>query len=134
LGDPTTGVALVVELPAGPRILEALRASLSSIGLPEAYVTFAGTGLLKEELLAAQPDTLVAVGPGAARDLDALNYPLSRTGFSEAEEGLPFAWTSATTGLLLPPLAPALDDDTHKRRFWRCFLSLKGLANHKDPH
>lgn len=133
LGDPATGVALVVEQPVGPRVLDALRASLSSIGLEDAYVTFADTGLLKEELLAAQPDTLVAIGSGAARDLDALDYPLSRTRFCEAEVGLPFAWTSATTGLLLPPLAPALDDDAEKRRFWRCFLTLKGLANHRTP-
>lgn len=121
----------MVEQPVGPRVLDALQASLSAVGLPDAYVTYAATGLLKEELLAAQPQLLLAVGPGAARDIDDLDYPLSRTRFSDAQEGLPFAWTSATTGLLLPPLTPALDDESHKRRFWRCFLTLKNLP--KNP-
>jgi hypothetical protein len=127
-GDPTTGVVLLVEQPVGPRVLDALAASLAAVGLPDAYVTYASTGLLKEELLATEPHALVAVGPGAAREVDGLDHPLARTPFSEAEEGLPFAWTRGTSGLLLPSLAPALTDDTRKRRFWRCFLVLKDLA------
>jgi hypothetical protein len=127
-GDPSGGVVLVVEQPVGPRVLDALAASLSAVGLPDAYVTYASTGLLKEEMLATEPHTLVAIGPGAARDVDELAHPLARTPFSEAEEGVPFAWTRGTSGLLLPPLAPALTDDTRKRRFWRCFLVLKELV------
>ena len=128
LGDPATGVVLVVEQPVGPRVLDALRASLIAVGLPDAYVTYASTGLLMEEILAAEPQLLIAVGPGAAHDLDDLDYPLSRRAFAEAEEGVPFTWTSGTLGLRLPPLAPALDDEESKRRFWRLFLSLKNLA------
>jgi len=127
-GDPAGGVVIVVEQPVGPRVLDALAASLAAVGLPDAYVTYASTGLLKEELLAAEPHALVAIGPGAARDVDRLDHPLARTPFSEAEEGIPFAWTRGTSGLLLPSLAPALTDDTRKRRFWRCFLALKELA------
>lgn len=128
LGDPTTGVVLVVEQPVGPRVLEALAASLAAVGLPDAYVTYASTGLLKEEILATEPHALVAVGPGAAREIDGLDHPLARAPFAEAPEGVPFAWTRGTSGLRLPPLAPALDDDANKRRFWRCFLVLKVLA------
>jgi hypothetical protein len=128
LGDPTSGVVLVVEQPVGPRVLEALDASLHTIGLPDAYVTYASTGLLGEEILSTQPRVLVAVGPGAARDLDDLDHPLARKNFSEADPGSPFAWTRGATGLLLPALAPALDDEPRKRRFWTCFLVLKDLA------
>lgn len=128
LGDPTDGVVLVVEQPVGPRILHALKASLAAVNLPDAYVTYAATGLLAEELLAAEPLALVAIGPGAARDIDALDHPLARTPFSTAPEGTPFAWTVGTSGLLLPPILPALDDDTNKRRFWRLFLALKDLS------
>ena len=128
LGDPSSGLALVVEQPVGPRVLDALKASLRTVGLPDAYVTYASTGLLGEEILALQPPVLVAVGPGAAQDLDDLDHPLARTPFSDAEEGVPFAWTRATGGLRLPPLAPALNDESAKRRFWRCFLVLKQLA------
>lgn len=128
LGDPTTGVVLVVEQPVGPRVLDALTASLTAVGLPDAYVTYASTGLLKEELLAAEPHALVAVGPGAANEIDGLAHPLARTPFSEAGEGAPFAWTRGTSGLRLPSLAPALADEAAKRRFWRCFLVLKDLA------
>jgi hypothetical protein len=127
-GDPTRGVVLVVEQPVGPRVLSALAASLAAVGLADAYVTYASTGLLGEELLATEPHALVAIGPGAARDVDDLEHPLARAPFSEAAEGTPFAWTRGTSGLLLPPLAPALTDDTRKRRFWRSFLLLKDLA------
>ena len=82
----------------------------------------------KPELLATEPQVLVAVGPGAAGDVDDLAHPLARAPFSEAREGVPFAWTRGTSGLRLPSLAPALDDEANKRRFWRCFLVLRDLA------
>ena len=128
LGDPAGGVVLVLEQPVGPRVLEALGASLRAIDLPDAYVTYASTGFLEETLLAADPQLLVAIGPGAAHDIDDVCHPLARNSFSEAEEGIPFAWTRGATGLRLPPLAPALDHDESKRRFWRGFLALKHLA------
>ncbi|MDQ4127947.1 MAG: hypothetical protein M3151_08395 [Actinomycetota bacterium] len=128
LGDPASGVVLVVEQPVGPRILEALKLSLQTVGLPEAYVTYASTGLLIEELLATEPNALVAIGEGAARDIDATGYPLVRQPFSEAEPGVWFSWTKGTSGLLLPSLTPALDDEAAKRRFWRTFLGLKVVA------
>jgi hypothetical protein len=109
-------------------VLNALQASLAAVGLPDAYVTYAATGLLKEELLATEPHALVAVGPAAAHEIDGLGHSLARTPFSEAPEGSPFAWTRGTAGLRLPSLAPALADDGAKRRFWRCFLALKDLA------
>lgn len=128
LGDPTSGIVLVVEQPVGPRALEALTLSLHAVGLPQAYVTYESTGLLAQEIQATEPQALIAIGPGAARDIDALDYPLVRYPFSEAEPGMWFPWTKGTAGLLLPALAPALDDDAAKRRFWRTFLSLKDLT------
>ena len=67
-----------MEQPVGPRLLEALSASLTAVGLPEAYVTWAGTGLLAEEFLVSEPAALVAIGAGAAREIDSLDYPLAR--------------------------------------------------------
>ncbi len=128
LGDPSSGIVLVVEGPVGPRVLQALGRSLKTVGLPEAYVTYAPTGTLAEEILATEPHALVAVGPAAAREIDALDHPLAQNAFSETEPGVWFAWTKGTTGLALPPLAPALDDDAAKRRFWRTFLALRDLA------
>jgi hypothetical protein len=128
LGDPAGGVVLVLEQPVGPRVLEALSASLRAVGLPDAYVTYASTGFLEETLLATDPQLLVAIGPGAARDIDDIDHPLARNSFSEAAEGIPFAWTRGATALRLPPLAPALDHEESKRRFWRGFLTLKNLA------
>ena len=127
LGDPTSGVVLVVEQPVGPRVLEALKRSLHAVGLPQAYVTYVSTGLLAREILATQPQVLVAMGPGAVREIDALDYPLARQPFSDAEPGIWFPWTKGTKGLVLPAIAPALTDDATKRRFWRAFLSLKNL-------
>jgi hypothetical protein len=129
LGDPTSGVVLVVEQPVGPRALEALTLSLQAVGLPEAYVTYESTGLLAEEIQATEPRALIAIGAGAARDVDAVAYPLVKQPFSEAEPGIWFAWTKGTAGLVLPSLAPALDDDAAKRRFWRAFLTLRDLAS-----
>jgi hypothetical protein len=128
LGDPASRIVLVVEQPVGPRILEALKLSLRAVGLPEAYVTYASTGLLEEELLAIEPHALVAVGAGAASDIDATGYPLVRQPFSEAEPGVWFSWTKGTLGILVPSLGPALDDEAAKRRFWRTFLGMKALA------
>lgn len=127
-GDPTSGVVLVVEQPVGPRVLRALDLSLETVRLPEAYVTYASTGLLAQEVLATEPHALVAVGPGAAREIDALAHPLVRRPFSEAEIGMWFPWAKGTAGLTLPALIPALDDDSAKRRFWRAFLALRDLA------
>jgi hypothetical protein len=128
LGDPASGVVLVVEQPVGPRVLKALTLSLQTVGLSAAYVTYASTNLLEEELLAAEPHALVAIGEGAARDIDEVGYPLIRQPFSEAEPGVWFSWTKGTAGLLLPSLTLALNDEAAKRRFWRTFLSLKVLA------
>lgn len=130
LGDPASGILLVLEQPLGPRVLEALTLSLRSVDLPDAYVTWASTGFLLEELLVAEPAVLVAVGPGAAREIDGLRYPLARRPFSGATPGASFSWTRATTGLLLPSLAPALDDAAAKRRFWRAFLALQRVGAH----
>jgi hypothetical protein len=127
LGDPASGVVLVVEQPVGPRVLKALDRSIKSVGLPQAYVTYASTGLLAQELLAAEPRALVAVGPGAAREIDALGHPLAQRPFSRAETGAWFAWTQGTAGLRLPSLILALDDDGAKRGFWRAFLALRNL-------
>ena len=129
LGDPTSGVVLVVEQPVGPRALEALELSLHAVGLPDAYVTYESTGLLAEEMQATEPHALIAIGAGAAHDIDAIDYTLVKQPFSEAEPGIWFAWTKGTAGLVLPALAPALDDDATKRRFWQAFLTLRDLAS-----
>jgi hypothetical protein len=131
LGDPASGIMLVVEQPVGPRVLQALERSLHTVGLQGAYVTYASTGLLAQEVLAAEPHALVAVGPGADRDIDTMEHPLANTPFATAESGAWFAWTKGTAGLSLPALAPALDDDAAKRRFWRAFLALKDVS--PDP-
>ena len=117
----------MLEQPVGPRTLEALRLSLHSVGLQEAYVTYESTGLLAHEIQSAEPHVLVAIGAGAAREIDALDYPLANQPFSEAEPGVWFSWTKGTSGLNIPALAPALDDDAAKRRFWLAFLTLKDL-------
>jgi hypothetical protein len=133
LGDPSSGVVLILEQPVGPRVLQALSRSLQTIELPEAYVTYASTGLLAQEILAAEPHALVAVGPGAAREIDALRHPLARCSFSETETGVWFTWTKGTAGLSLPTLIHALDDEGAKRRFWRAFLALRDLAPAPRP-
>jgi len=129
LGDPASGVMLVVESPAGPRVVDALRRSLDSVGLDHAYVFWSSTGLLLEALLVAEPSVLAAVSPEAAREIDALGHPLARRPFLEAAEGEWFSWTAGAAGLRLPPLAPALDDEAAKRRFWRAFLALRELSS-----
>ena len=130
LGDPASGVMLVLEQPVGPRPLEALQRSLHAVGLPDAYVTYESTGLLAREILAAQPQVLVAIGPGAARDIDATDYPLAKHAFSDAQPGVWFSWTKGTAGLALPAIVPALGDDATKRRFWRTFLSLREITSY----
>jgi len=129
LGDPTSGVVLVLEQPFGPRPLQALELSLQAVGLQQAYVTYESTGLLAQEIQTTEPNVLVAIGAGSARDIDAIDYPLVRQPFSEAEPGVWFPWTKGTKGLLTPALAPALDDDAVKRRFWLAFLTLRDLTN-----
>jgi hypothetical protein len=128
LGDPASGVVLVLEQPAGPRALAALKLSLQAVGLPQAYVTYESTGLLAQEIQATEPCALVAIGMGATREVDAIDYPLVRHQFSDADRGAWFSWTKGTAGLALPAIAPALDDTTAKRRFWQAFLSLKDLG------
>jgi hypothetical protein len=127
-GDPASGVVLLVEQLVGPRVLQALDRSLKTVGLPDAYVTYASTGLLYQEVLSTEPHALVAVGPGAAREIDALDHPLAQRSFSEAEIGVWFAWTKGTAGISLPALLPALNDDAAKQRFWRAFLALRDLT------
>lgn len=128
LGDAASGVMLVAEQPVGPRLINALERSLEAISLPECYVTWSSTGLLNQELLAVQPSALVVLGPGAASDLDALRYPAAQSSFAEATVGAWFPWTQSTTGILLPSLAPALEDEKAKKNFWRSFLALRALV------
>jgi hypothetical protein len=128
LGDPASGVVLVLEQPVGPRVLDAVQRSLGAVGLPEAYVTYESTGLLANEMMATEPQALVAIGPGAVRDIDDLDHPLVKQPFSDAEPAAWFPWTKGTMGLVLPAIAPALNDDATKRRFWRAFLSLRDLV------
>ena len=108
-----------------PRTLQALKLSLQAVGLHQAYVTCESTGLLAQEIQAAEPHVLVAIGAGAANDIDAIDYPLVRQPFSTAKLGVWFPWTKGTKGLRTPALAPALDDEAAKRRFWLAFLTLK---------
>lgn len=129
-GNPLSGILLVAEPAAGAanaRVVDALRRSLATVKLDEAYVTWTHSDLLGE-ILSLEPGALVAVGPAAARAIDSLDYPLARTAFSEGSEGSWFAWTKGTSGLRLPALAPALEGDDAKRRFWRAFLALRALA------
>jgi hypothetical protein len=127
LGDPTSGVVLVLAEPFGPRTIEALELSLKALRLEQAYVTYESTGLLAQQIQTTEPGVLVAIGASAARDIDATDYPLVRQPFSVAQPGVWFPWTKGTKGLLTPPLAPALDDDAAKRRFWLAFLTLRDL-------
>lgn len=127
LGDPLSGVMILLSQPTGPRVLDAISRSLETIDLDAAYVTYAATGLLGREILLTEPHVLAAIGPDAASEIDALELPLASKPFSTATEGVPFTWKKNTTGLLLPPLAPALDDTTEKHRFWRAFLTLRNL-------
>jgi hypothetical protein len=129
-GNPLSGILLVAEPAAGAanaRVVDALRRSLATVKLDEAYVTWTHSDLLGE-ILSLEPGALVALGPAAARAIDSLDYPLARTAFSEGPEGSWFAWTKGTSGLRLPALAPALEGDDAKRRFWRAFLALRALA------
>ena len=127
-GDPTAGGGLVLEEPFGPRTIEALELSLQALRLEQAYVTYESTGLLAQQIQTTEPSVLVAIGAGAARDIDAVDYPLVRQTFSTAEPGVWFPWTKGTKGLLTPALAPALDDDAANRRFWLAFLTLRDLT------
>jgi hypothetical protein len=140
-GDPLSGITLVTErvteegteeTEASMTMTDALRRSLAAVKLDRAYVTWTHPDLL-EELLSLEPSALVAVGPGVARAIDSLAYPLAKEPFSEAVEGVWFVWTDGTFGLRLPALAPALTDPDAKRRFWRAFLALRVLATGGEP-
>jgi hypothetical protein len=129
-GDPLSGIVLIAERAneaASALLPDALCRSLAVVKLDAAYVTWYPPILL-EEILSLDPCALVAVGPDVAHAIDSLNYPLAKTGFSDAPEGSWFAWTKGTSGLRLPALAPALSDADAKRRFWRAFLALRVLA------
>ena len=133
LGDAGSGVWLVVEPPADQRVVEALSRSLDAVGLSRAYVTWSSSGSLAEELRALDPPVVVACGPGAARALDDLAYPLAYRPFYEAREGVWFPWTKGAAGLRLPALEPALDDEEAKVRFWKAFRVLRRLEPYGDP-
>lgn len=126
VGSADSGILLVLESPQAPAVLEALSRSLESVGHPDARAVPEEWALL-EEILSAAPAAIVAVGPGAARALDGLEYPLARARFSEAPPGEWFSWSKGSRGLALPALAPALADEEAKRRFWRAFLALRAL-------
>ncbi|MGI8650020.1 MAG: hypothetical protein ACR2KW_06525 [Rubrobacter sp.] len=128
LGDPLFGVVIILEQPVGPRVIQAISLSLDAVNFPDAYVTFTATGMLNRELRLTEPRILVAVGSEAAREIDELQNPLSLGKFADATPGTPFPWKRNTAGLLLPSLAPVLDDEPGKRRFWSAFLALKTLT------
>ena len=86
LGDPPPASWWSWKNPSGPACCRRWSRSLETVGLPDAFVTYASTGLLAQEILSAEPHALVAVGPGAARDIDALDHPLARNAFSEPRE------------------------------------------------
>lgn len=127
MGDSDSGVLLVLEPPESAAVLDALRRSLDNVGHPRARVVPADERLLPE-ILSGCPAAIVAVGPGAARALDGLEYPLARARFSDAREGEWFVWSRGAHGLALPALAPALEDEEAKREFWRAFLALRALV------
>jgi hypothetical protein len=132
-GSPLSGFVLVADrAEASARLVDALCRSLAAVKLDDAYVTWSSPNLL-EEILSLEPAALVAVGPAAAHAIDALGYPLAKTGFSEAPEGSWFAWTKGTSGLRLPALTPALSDAGAKRRFWRAFQALRVFAPNGEP-
>ena len=75
-----------------PPPLEALKASLRVVRLPEAYVIYyASTGLLEKELFAIEPHAPITVGFGSARGIDPTGYPLARRSLSKAEPGVWFS-------------------------------------------
>ena len=134
-GDPLSGIVLIAERAdeaSSALLADALSRSLAAVKLDAAYVIWYPPILL-EDLLSLEPSALVAVGPDVARAIDSLNYPLAKTRFSGSSEGSWFTWTKGTSGLRLPAVAPALSDADAKRRFWRAFLALRGLASiHKE--
>jgi hypothetical protein len=127
VGDPASGVLLALEPPESAAVLDALRRSLDNVGHPQARVVAAGERLLPE-ILSGCPAAIVAIGPGASRVLDGLEYPLARARFSEARDGEWFVWSRGAHGLTIPALAAALEDEEAKREFWRAFLALRALV------
>lgn len=70
-GDPLSGIVLVAErASASAQLVDALRRSLAAVKLDHAYVTWSSPDLLGA-LLSLEPGALVAVGPEAARAVDA---------------------------------------------------------------
>jgi hypothetical protein len=127
-GDPGSGIVIVMETPPDPAQTEAMEKSLQAIHLQQAYLTWNPADLLRREILFVEPVALVAVGPGPARRIDEMAYPLARSTFREAGEGAWFRWSRNTAGMRLPPLGPALTDEAAKRKFWAAFLSLQPLG------
>lgn len=125
-GIPDSGVLVALEPPHDPAVLDALDRSLQAVGHPRALVVSADERLARN-MLSASPAAVVAVGPEAARRLDETEYPLARARFGEAPVGEWFIWSKGIRGLVLPPLAPALEDEETKRGFWASFLALRGL-------
>ncbi len=125
-GEADSGVMVVLEPPHTPAVLDALARSLESVGHPLALVVEADERLARR-MLSATPAAVAAVGPEAVRCVDEMDYPLARARFSEAPVGEWFAWSKGMRGLVLPPLAPALEDEEAKRGFWKAFLALRGL-------
>ncbi|TCJ16041.1 hypothetical protein E0L93_11190 [Rubrobacter taiwanensis] len=116
-------------VPETPPETEAILKSLDAIRLAGAYLTWSSGGLLRQEILCTEPRALVVVGPQSARRVDEAGYPLARTSLLEASEGVWIDWRHGTAALRLPPLAPALEDRSAKRRFWQAFLRLRPLAH-----
>lgn len=125
-GEADSGVMVVLEPPQTLAVLDALSRSLQAVGQPLALVVDSDERLARR-MLSAAPAAVVAVGPEAARRVDETDHPLARARFREAPVGEWFVWSKSARGLLLPPLAPALEDEEAKRGFWKAFLALRGL-------
>ena len=125
-GEANSGVMVVLEPPHTPAVLDALARSLESVEHPLALIVEADERLARR-MLSAAPAAVVAVGYDAARCVDETEYPLARARFSESPFGEWFVWSKGVRGLVLPPLAPALEDEEAKRGFWKAFLALRGL-------
>jgi hypothetical protein len=123
-GDPLSGLLFVLEPRITPPALHALHLSLQRLQLTHACLT---RDLSLEGLLRLDPRILVALGPEAAEKIDELQYPLALQPFADATEAKWFPWTRGASGLLLPPLTPALDSEEAKRRFWKALLNLTAL-------
>lgn len=126
-GDPLSGLLFVLEPEITAAALRALHLSLQRLQLTRACLT---SNPSLEELLRLEPRTLVALGPQAAGKIDGLQYSLALQPFAEAPEAQWFPWTRGISGLLLPPLTPALSREEAKQRFWKAFLNLTELRQY----